>query len=142
MSKTSSPNISGGPAAINSNTPAEGSDPLERMPRFQRKILIAMILLTAFAVLALFSVLTGAHLWIESKQSQVASVQPAGRLVMVTQATGLITRSLVETDTGFYSLVDSASFQKNEPLTLETRGNRMRYLCDAGHRCTALNDSF
>lgn len=65
-------------------------------------------------------------------------LQAAGQVLTVTQSTGLLTRGLVETTVGFYSLGDGISVSKGEELTLQTRANRRRYLCDASHRCTPL----
>ncbi len=143
MSNNISPNSSG-LEATNSSAPTKQPDARGRLARLHKTFMIAVILLilfSVFSVFALFAVLTGSHLWSATKKSQVLSVQSAGRVVKVTQTTGLITRSLVESDVGFYSLVDSVSLLKNESLTLETRGNQMRLLCDTNHRCTALNDS-
>ena len=68
----------------------------------------------------------------------VKSTQPAGRVLAVTLSQGLFTRSLVQTDLGFYALVKGVSLERDKPLTLEQRSNSERYLCDDQHRCTRL----
>ena len=68
----------------------------------------------------------------------VTATVPAGRVLAVTLSQGLFTRSLVQTDLGFYALVKGVSLERDKPLTLEQRSNSERYLCDDQHRCTRL----
>jgi hypothetical protein len=68
----------------------------------------------------------------------VTSVEPAGRVANVTLSTGWLARTLVQTDLGFFATEIPASLQRDEAVTLETRGDTERYLCDARHRCVPL----
>lgn len=108
------------------------------MDRMQRVVLITMVLLVGIGTLVLMVLGSGLYLWGRENDAVVKAVQDAGRVHCVTLTPGLLNRSLVETDTGFYALREGASLSKGEPLTLETRANFWRYLCDAQHRCIAL----
>ncbi len=57
-------------------------------------------------------------------------------MLSVTQTPGLLSRSLVETTLGFYAVGQGISLFKDEALTLQTRANQRRYLCDTRQRCT------
>jgi hypothetical protein len=48
----------------------------------------------------------------------------------------------VETNTGFYSLIQGVSLNKGRPLTLQVRANAARYLCDERLRCTKLMEAW
>jgi hypothetical protein len=74
----------------------------------------------------------------EQQSDLVKSVLPAGRVLAVSLHGGLWTRSLVETDTGYFSLCGGVSLLKGQSLLIEERGNSDRFLCDAQHHCTRL----
>lgn len=111
------------------------------LDRLQTGVMVTMILCLCFGFLALIAVFTMAHLWSDYKEKDILSVQSAGRVLAVSQTTGLLTRGLVETDTGYYSVIDGVSLNKLEALTLQTRGNRARFLCDSQQRCVALTST-
>ncbi|MDO8767372.1 MAG: hypothetical protein Q7K57_01425 [Burkholderiaceae bacterium] len=127
---------------VNSNNAANANPPQHRhkplLDRLQTHALVLMVLCLCFGFLVLAVVFPLAYFWSEKKGKEVESVQSAGRVVAVSQATGLLTRGLVETDTGYYSVIDGVSLNKHESLTLETRGNQARLLCDSQHRCVKL----
>ncbi len=102
----------------------------------QDVVVITMVVLIALGTLCLSVVGVAAYFLDHGGNRTVQSVEPAGRVIAVTQTGGWRTRSLVETDQGFYSLCDGVSFKKLDDLTLETRGNNRRYLCTAQHQCT------
>lgn len=97
--------------------------------------LLAVVALT-FAMLAWASGLV--WLLTHEDRAPVLSESPAGLVMRVELHDGIFGRALVETDRGFYALIDAMSVNKGEQLTLlERRGGR-RYLCDSQHRCTRL----
>jgi hypothetical protein len=71
-------------------------------------------------------------------QAAVISVHSAGHVLAITLIQGCSTRSLVQTDVGFYTLAKGVSLERDKPLTLEQRSGDERYLCDDQHRCTRL----
>ncbi|TXT33429.1 MAG: hypothetical protein FD135_5489 [Comamonadaceae bacterium] len=78
------------------------------------------------------------HVFLGESARQPHSVQNAGKVMSIHQGGGWITRALVETDLGYYALTDGISLNKNEALTLETRDDKVRFLCDSQHRCQSL----
>jgi hypothetical protein len=111
------------------------------LDRLQTGVMVIMVLCLCFGFLALIAAFTMAYLWNDYKEKDILSVQSAGRVLAVSQTTGLLTRGLVETDTGYYSVIDGVSLNKHEALTLQTRGNRARFLCDSQQRCVALTST-
>jgi hypothetical protein len=78
------------------------------------------------------------HVFREEPAPKATVVQNAGQVVTVSLGGGCFTRALVETDLGYYALVEAISLAKQEALTLETRGDKARSLCDSQHRCLRL----
>jgi hypothetical protein len=101
--------------------------------------LVALMLIFAGACMALIMVL---YLYFYAQQQatrkQVLSEQSVGQVITVSQSGGLFARSLVQTDVGFYALVDAISLSRNETLLLQTRADQSRFLCDSQHRCVKL----
>jgi hypothetical protein len=120
----------------------KGMSPLGKVDRVLAKmhkvLLTAMALLLALACLLLSA--AGVYLYLLDQHGNrtVTSVVDAGNVLAVTQTSGLRTRSLVETTLGFYGLAEPVSISKGEALTLQTRENKRRFLCDANRRCTPL----
>lgn len=128
-------------AKDSSTTSPPKPKPCPFLDRLQTGVLVIMVLCLCFGFLALIAAFTMAHLWSDYKEKDILSVQRAGRVLAVSQTTGLLTRGLVETDTGYYSVIDGVSLNKHEALTLQTRGNRARFLCDSQQRCVALTST-
>jgi len=120
----------------------KGVSPPGKMDRVlatvHKALLNALALLLALACLLLSA--TGVYLYLLDQHGNrtVTSVVDAGNVLAVTQTSGLRTRSLVETTLGFYGLAEAVSLPKDEALTLQTRGNKRRFLCNASRRCTPL----
>lgn len=108
------------------------------LQQLQTGVMVLLVLWLCLSFMVPAVVLPLAYFWSEHKEKEVIAVTSAGRVLTVSQTTGLFTRALVETDSGFYSLSDGVSLAKQEALTLETRGNRARFLCDSQHRCVRL----
>ena len=116
--------------------------------RLQQGVFIALMALMLVAVLLTCIALAFLYLRDQhegerdlahaSGRIAVTATVPAGRVLAVTLSQGLFTRSLVQTDLGFYALVKGVSLERDKPLTLEQRSNSERYLCDDQHRCTRL----
>ena len=70
--------------------------------------------------------------------NRVVSVVQAGQVQSLVLGEGWHSGALVQTDLGFYVLDKAMSLPKNEALSLETRANDKRYLCDSAHRCTVV----
>nr|WP_295777773.1 hypothetical protein [Rhodoferax sp.] len=100
--------------------------------------LLALAVLVAVSTVLLS--VTGVYIFLSDQggDQTVRATQDAGRVLDVTTSSGLLTRSLVETTLGYFALADGISLYKGEDLTLQTRANGRRYLCDAGHRCTPI----
>lgn len=111
------------------------------LDRAQRDILILAVLLACFGVICLAITFPVLYIWNDIAEDEVLGIAPAGHVVNVSLTAGLWTRALVQSDTGFYSLADGASLDKGEALTLETRGNRSRFLCDSRQHCMQLSES-
>jgi hypothetical protein len=113
------------------------------LKRLQVQLLVLLVIVICFSFLLVGLLLVPlTYFWSEKKEQEVVSSLTAGRVLSVSQTTGLFTRGLVQTDTGFFSLVDGVSLRMGEALTLETRANLARYLCDSQHRCIKLTQSF
>ena len=101
--------------------------------------LVALMLIFAGACMVLIMVL---YLYFYEQhqvtRKQVLSEQSAGQVITVSQSGGLFARALVQTDVGFYALVDAISLNRNETLLLQTRADQSRFLCDSQHRCVKL----
>ena len=108
------------------------------MPSNQRLVIAFMSVLLAFGMLLLSVVAVFTHLLDDQGDKKVKVVQDGGHVQLVQLVNGPLMRSLVQTDIGFYALRDGVSLTKGETVTLETRDNNRRYLCDAQRRCTQL----
>lgn len=108
------------------------------MDRLHRVVLISTVLLVGVGTLVLAVLGAAWFLWDRENDAVVQTVRSAGRVKNLSLVPGLVVRSLVETDSGFYAVREGASLAKGEPLTLETRANTRRYLCDSQHRCLEL----
>lgn len=108
------------------------------MDRLHRAVLISAVLLAGVGTLVLAVLGSALYLWDRENDAVVQMVHSAGRVHKLSLVPGLVVRSLVETDSGFYAVREGASLAKGEPLTLETRANTRRYLCDAQHHCLEL----
>ena len=108
------------------------------MDRLHRAALMSTVLLVGVGTLVLAVLGSALYLWDRENDAVVQTVRSAGRVHNLSLVPGLVVRSLVETDSGFYAVREGASLLRGEPLTLETRANTRRYLCDAQHRCLEL----
>lgn len=107
----------------------------------QRLEIVCLMLLLLLLVLGLFvpmAMYAYRHVFVDEPRPRATVVQNAGRVVSVSQSGGMFTRALVETDLGYYALMDGVSLNKNEALTVETRADKVRFLCDSQHRCLRL----
>ncbi len=97
---------------------------------------IAAVIVLGIAMLAL----SAAVVWLLTHEDRapILSELPAGRVMRVELHDGIFSRSLVETDLGFYALLDPVSLNKGEQMTLLERQGGRCYLCDIQHRCTRL----
>ena len=120
------------------STPVTASSQGSFMDRLHRAALITMVLLVGVGTLVLAVLGSALYLWDRENDAAVQTVRSAGRVHNLSLVPGLVVRSLVETDSGFYAVREGASLLRGEPLTLETRANTRRYLCDAQHRCLEL----
>jgi hypothetical protein len=118
--------------------PEQEGAPQSWADRISQKLVIALILLIGISVIALLVGATVMAYRQEQQSDLVKSVLPAGRVLAVSLHGGLWTRSLVETDTGYFSLCGGVSLLKGQSLLIEERGNSDRFLCDAQHHCTRL----
>jgi len=106
--------------------------------KFNRAAFIVFILVLGVSALTLCLSLPVLYFVDKHKAVLVESVEPAGKVISITLADGFFTRALVETDVGFYCLIEGVSLKKDTSLTLEVRANKNRHLCDEKHRCTKL----
>ena len=106
--------------------------------RLQKSVLIGFILVVSGTVLLAFVGVPLLLYWSEGRQQIVRSVQPGGHVISVTLSQGFFTRSLVQTDLGFYALTEGVSLPKGAAVSLELRASSQRFLCDEQHRCTEL----
>lgn len=90
----------------------------------------------ALAMLTLSSGL----LWLltHEHRARVIGETPAGRVLRVQLQGDFFTRSLVETDTGYYALQGAVSLNKGEPVSLQELQGGQGRLCDSQQRCTRL----
>ena len=102
---------------------------------------IVLVIVFAVLMLALVLAIPVGYYWSKHKVALIQSSEPAGRVMAVTLTDAWIPSALVETDTGFYTLIHGVSLPKAEQLTLQTRASGARYLCDARLRCTQLVDA-
>ena len=98
-------------------------------------LLLLLLVLGFFVPMVMYAY---RHVFANEPGARAIVVQNAGRVVSVSQSGGMFTRALVETDQGFYALMDGVSLNKNEVLTLETLADKLRFLCDSQHRCLRL----
>ena len=108
---------------------------IQRLEILCLMLLLLLLVLGVFVPMAMYAY---RHVFVGEPVSQAMVVQNAGRVVSVSQSGGFIVRALVETDLGYYALMDGVSLNKNEALTLETRADKVRFLCDSQHRCVHL----
>lgn len=123
------------------NTDSTNMNPSQQAATSARtqRLLITLLVLTVIAVILALTMVTPLAYFEDKRLGKVVkSVRPAGRVVSVNLQGGLFSRTLVETDLGFYALGEGVSFFKNEALTLELRASGARYLCDLQHQCTEL----
>jgi len=126
--------------------PKSDATPVSSTPRPRRSLrewicsglFVALILVIFSSIFVAIMVIPVTYFY-EKRQGEVVKLsQPAGHVVSVTLLAGLLTRSVVETETGFYSLTDGVSIKKGESLTQEASQNGNRALCDESHRCTRI----
>ncbi len=70
---------------------------------------------------------------IDSRESQVVSSQPIGRVVNMSAPSGFWDRMVIETEMGFYPLIGVTTISKGTPLVLEQRQSDDRFVCDIPH---------
>ena len=113
----------------------------ERVVRyFKRAGSIVLVLVFAVLMLALVLAIPVGYYWQKYQASLVRVSEPAGQVMAVTLTDAWIPSALVETDTGFYTLIHGVSLPKRQGLTLQPRASGARYLCDDRLRCTQLVD--
>ena len=114
----------------------------ERIVRYLKRAgSIVLVIVFAVLMLALVLAIPVGYYWGKHKVALIQSSEPAGQVMDVTLTDAWIPSVLVETDTGFYTLILGVSLPKAEQLTLQTRASGSRYLCDARLRCTQLGDA-
>jgi hypothetical protein len=104
----------------------------------QKGVFIFLILFICAVFLSFAVALPVVVYTFDKTAKTVKSVQPAGKVMTVSLSAGLMTRALVETDSGYFSLLDGVSLAKGMSLLLEERVNGDRYLCDDQKHCTRL----
>ena len=102
---------------------------------------IALVIVFAVLMLSLVLAIPVGYYWGKHKVALIQSSEPAGQVMAVTLTDAWIPSALVETDTGFYTLIHGVSLPKGQGLTLQTRAVGARYLCDDRPRCTQLVDA-
>jgi len=88
--------------------------------------LIAFFALLMGLPLILFLLWVGRSWW----QSEVVSSRPIGNVIGMSGPGGWRSRVVIETDTGFYPLLQAPVISKGTPLLLELRGSGQRFVCD------------
>lgn len=136
--KTSAPTATPPEVGADAAPPQGAASPDSWVDAMQRRALLFALFVLTVGVGLVAMVLSGAYLAYRYTEPTVVATVPAGRVLGVQLHGGLFSRGLVETDIGFYSLEEGASFLKGELLTLQERGNRSRFLCDATRHCTRL----
>ena len=63
-------------------------------------------------------------------QSEVVSSRPIGHFIHMSGPGGLQSRVVIETDSGFYPLLQAPVISKGTSLVLELRGSGQRFVCD------------
>ena len=124
-----------------SSLTTHASNPPGLLDRLQRRLVALWLLLTCVSLLVLVTLATICLIWNDIEESSVRSTEPAGRVVSVSLASGWFTRTLVETDAGFFALTDGVGLGKGEALSLQMRGNGVRFLCDSQQYCMRLKES-
>lgn len=99
---------------------------------------IGLVILVGVSLLCLVVTLPILYFTDKHRSAIVESVEPAGQPIKVTVIGGLFSHTLLETDLGFYSLIEGVSLRKDQALTLERRANHRRFICDEKHRCSKL----
>ena len=89
------------------------------------------------SLLAFFALLMGLPVilflfWIGRSwwQSEVVSSRPIGHFIHMSGPGGLQSRVVIETDSGFYPLLQAPVISKGTSLVLELRGSGQRFVCD------------
>ena len=127
--------------------PVDTSSPVaprkaERIVRYLKRAgSIVLVIVFAVLMLALVLAIPVAYYWHKYQASLVRFSEPVGQVITVTLTDAWIPSALVETDTGFYTLIHGVSLPKAEQLTLQTRASGSRYLRYARLRCTQLVDA-
>lgn len=106
--------------------------------RWHRIVQVLALVLCSLALLLVGVAPIGAYLVFKGRPDNTVTSWPVGRVLRVQLDGGLYSRSLVETDSGFYSLAEGVSLGKGEAVTVEQRANQRRFLCDTRHLCTPL----
>jgi hypothetical protein len=126
------------PQPAQAQVPDQKGQPSAWARTAQKGVFIFLILFICAVFLSFAVALPVVVYTFDKTAKTVKSVQPAGKVMAVTLMAGLMTRALVETDSGYYSLLDGVSLPKGMPLLLEERVNGDRYLCDEQQHCTQL----
>lgn len=125
----------------NHNLPRSECNAHPILDRLHRLFLSVGFVLTSLALLIIAISIVMIYLAKEGMSPATVSVLPAGRVTQVQLFGGFFSRSLVETDQGYFSLAEGGSFAKGEAVTLEQRASGSRHLCDSQHFCTPLLQS-
>jgi hypothetical protein len=112
------------------------------MEGVRRKALLALVLLTTVAIMPAACAMVYVLLVDRYTTRSVISGESAGQLLAVGLSNGLFPRCLVETDMGYFSLVEGFSGYKGEALTLLIIDNQTRALSDGKQWCTLLVRSY
>ena len=71
--------------------------------------------------------------FIDSREPQVVSIQPIGGVISMSRPSGFWDRMVIETELGFFPLIDVAVISKGTPHVLEQRRSDDRFVCDVPH---------
>lgn len=116
------------PENIPRNLPGNPSTPTGKEsksdPVDPSMMLFFAVLMGLPVILFLFWV--GRYWW----QSEVVSSRPIGHFIHMSGPGGLQSRVVIETDSGFYPLLQAPVISKGTPLVLELRGSGQRFVCD------------
>ena len=111
------------------------------MERISKAVSFGLVIFIAAQMLtAICAILVIQWSWLH--EDIVQSTTAAGHVITATHSAGLSTRGAVKTEQGFFFLSTPLSVSKQEPLTLELRGDRSRYLCASARRCSQLISTF
>lgn len=119
------------------DAPAPSAPSSQGNERHGRVLLLGLALM-AIGGAGIALTLSAVWLFLHDDQAPLVSESPAGTVLRVELQGGLFSRSLVETDLGYYSLVEGVSLRKAEALTVKERRDGARELCDSSKRCTRL----